>query len=110
MGPAESFRLILGLGVPDVKIKQEEHREKDVVSVYYNLLVYWLDKMMVNRKKDALDKLIHELGQVREDLAAPLREELANACKIRSEESLNPKTPMRSKLRSQKTSQKTTYL
>ena len=82
LAPAESFRLTLGLGVPDVKKKQEEHQEKNVVTVYFNLLVYWLEKMMGNKKEEAFGKLFKELQEVRKDLAEEFQQEFDDACKV----------------------------
>lgn len=81
LAPAEAFCLTLGLGIPDVKKKQEEHQEKNVVTIYYNLLVYWLETMMGNKKAEALDKLLAELKEVRKDLADNLQQEYQDVCK-----------------------------
>lgn len=81
LAPAEAFSLTLGLGVPDVRKKQEEHQEKNVVTVYYNLLVYWLETMMGNDKQEAFNKLVVELKDVRKDLADSLEHEFNDICK-----------------------------
>ena len=64
-----------------MKKKQEEHQEKNVVTIYYNLLVYWLETMMGNKKAEALDKLLAELKEVRKDLADTLQQEYQDVCK-----------------------------